>query len=371
MSKNNVNRGRRNVLKMAAAGSIAAGLPHILPENLTAQEKSKTTETNIKDALKHPRNENSMPGKYPGKIVRVTDSNCMVDSKSDYNKVYNMLEKSILSLTGKDDLKEAWGDFVSPGEKIGLKVNPVAGKDLSTDLNLVKAIIAQMKSAGINEKDIIIWDRREFQLHDSGFNAENFPGIKITGTERKDSEGSFYDKDGKLYSESIIDKEWYYYADVNGEYDENTMPYMVNGGKYSYFTKIVTQDVDKIINVPILKNAGASVTLALKNLAFGSISNTARLHKPLWSETCAQVNAFPPLRDKVVLNIVDGLKGCYEGGPGANPQFFHNFNLVLIGTDPVAIDRIGYEIVIKKELKRAYKQKNRQGAGYLWSLQKN
>jgi uncharacterized protein (DUF362 family) len=128
------------------------------------------------------------------------------------------------------------------------------------------------------------------------------------------------------------------------------MPYMVNGGKYSYFTKIVTQHLDKIINVPILKNAGATVTLALKNLAYGSVSNTGRLHAKLWNETCAQVCAFAPLRDKVVLNIVDGIKGCFNGGPGANPQFFCDYNVIITGTDPVAVDRIGYDIVLAKRI---------------------
>ncbi|MEJ2049755.1 MAG: DUF362 domain-containing protein, partial [Calditrichota bacterium] len=55
-------------------------------------------------------------------------------------------------------------------------------------------------------------------------------------------------------------------------------------------------------------------------------------------------------RDKAVLNIADGLKGCYEGGPGANPKFFTEYNSILVGTDPVAVDRIGYEIVLKKRL---------------------
>jgi uncharacterized protein (DUF362 family) len=137
---------------------------------------------------------------------------------------------------------------------------------------------------------------------------------------------------------------------------------MINEGKYSYFSKIVTRDVTKIINIPILKNAGATVTLCLKNLAYGSVSNTARLHQQLWSETCAEVPCFEPLRDKVVLNIVDGLKGCYNGGPGANPQFFTEYNTVLVGTDPVAMDRIGYEIVLKKRREeKIQKEESRRG----------
>jgi uncharacterized protein (DUF362 family) len=99
-----------------------------------------------------------------------------------------------------------------------------------------------------------------------------------------------------------------------------------------------------------MKNAGSSVTLCLKNLAFGSISNTGRLHKSLWAETCAEVCAFPPLRDKVVLNIIDGIRGCYNGGPGANPEFITEYKTVVMGTDPVAVDRIGYDIILRKRI---------------------
>jgi hypothetical protein len=88
----------------------------------------------------------------------------------------------------------------------------------------------------------------------------------------------------------------------------------------------------------------------MKNLAFGVISNTGRLHAKLWNETCAEVCAFAPIRDKVVLNICDGLRGCFNGGPGANPQFICNYNTILVATDPVALDRISYDIIAGKRI---------------------
>ena len=90
--------------------------------------------------------------------------------------------------------------------------------------------------------------------------------------------------------------------------------------------------------------------------------STSRLHARLWNQTVAEVPAFPPIRDKVVLNIVDGIKGCYNGGPGANPQFFTFYKDILIGTDPVAVDRIGYDIVIKKRIEMGI-QKVDTGSG--------
>ncbi|MDM8004016.1 MAG: DUF362 domain-containing protein [Bacteroidota bacterium] len=360
---NQVNR--RNFLRLAGAGAAAAAAAPVAqamrratapaatdsnPVTAVNQTPQDKPATNIADASKVARGPNSMPGLYPGLVAVVKNTRSVKDNAIVEQEVYDMIARSMLELTGEKKLKKAWRKFVSPGERIGLKVNPVAGKSLSTSHEVVRAVIAQLEESGIKRSQLTIWDRREFELTDVGFTAENYPGIRIVGTEQMDKDGLYYGKDGKLYGEHMIDRDWYYWADVEGEYDEYTMPYMVNGGKYSYYTKIVTQDLDKIINIPILKNAGMTVTLALKNLAFGSVSNTGRLHAKLWNETCAQVCAFAPVRDKVVLNIVDGIKGCFNGGPGANPQFFCDYHTIMAGTDPVAVDRIGYDVVLAKRI---------------------
>jgi uncharacterized protein (DUF362 family) len=349
---NQVNR--RNFLRLAGAGAAAAAAAPVAQAmgQATAgqQQPQAKPDTNIADAAKTPRGPNAMPGLFPGRVAVVKNSASVKDNAIVEQQVHDMIARSMLELTGEKRLKKAWRKFVSPGERIGLKVNPVAGKSLSTSHEVVRAVIAQLEESGIERSQLTIWDRREFELTDVGFTAENYPGIRIVGTEQMDKDGLYYGKDGKLYGEHMIDRDWYYWADVEGEYDEYTMPYMVNGGKYSYFTKIVTQDLDKIINIPILKNAGMTVTLALKNLAYGSVSNTGRLHAKLWNETCAQVCAFAPIRDKVVLNIVDGIKGCFNGGPGANPQFFCDYHTIITGTDAVAVDRIGYDIVLAKRI---------------------
>lgn len=341
---------RRKFFTILGAGGAALAVAPVAGQTSGNQQDQGKPATNIRDAGKKPRNSASMPGKFPGKVILVKNPGSVVNDVPVEAVAYMMLQKSMLELTGKKDLREAWRLFVSPGEKIGLKVNPVAGSLLSTSHAVVKSVVKQLTESGIDKEDLIIWDRRDMELKDTGFTKDNYPGILIRGTELQDEKGSYTDENGKLYGERNIDKEWYYWADVEGEYDAETMPYMINGGKFSYFTKIITGEVDKIINIPILKNAGGSITNAMKNLAFGSVSNTGRLHSKLWNDTCAQVCAFAPLRDKVVLNICDGLRGCFNGGPGANPQFICNYNSLLVSSDPVAMDRIGYDIIAEKRI---------------------
>src|SRR5512138_2696232 len=229
-------QSRRSFFRTSAWLGLGAAFAGWLPKILRADDPAKPPKpkTNIADALKYPRTGNSMPGRFPGRVVEVYHPSSVVDRIPQEGPAYEMVKTGMLSLTGAATLSEAWRMFVNPKERVGLKVNPVAGKELTTSHEITKAVIRQLTDAGIPKSDIMIWDRRLFELHEVGFTQENYPGITIAGTEIKDEAGSFTGSDGKLYSEAMIDKGWYYWADVEGEYDSETLPYMVNGGKYSY-----------------------------------------------------------------------------------------------------------------------------------------
>jgi hypothetical protein len=361
MGKKSINR--RKFFTLLGTGGVALATQPISElgmEQTQIQTQNQTVQkpsTNIKDAAKVPRNATSMPGKFPGKVVHIRNSKSVVNDEPVEKQANLMIEKAMLELTGENSLRKAWRIFVNPYDRIGLKVNPIGGRLLSTSHAVVKSVINQLQESGIDKKQIIIWDRRPVQFLEAGFTSKKYPGIKIIGTEEVDDKGSFYDKEGKLYSLKNNDQNWYYYADYEEKYDAEVMPIIINEGKYSYFSTIVTKDLDKIINIPILKNNGNRITNAMKNVAFGSVSNTMRLHKQLWHETCAEVCAFAPIRDKVVLNICDALRGGFNGGPHpTSPEFLCNFNSILIATDPVALDRISAEIMLKKRISEGFQK---------------
>jgi uncharacterized protein (DUF362 family) len=115
----------------------------------------------------------------------------------------------------------------------------------------------------------------------------------------------------------------------------------------------VTTDASKIINLPCLKEHNASgVTGCLKNLAYGSFNNVARTHvepKTYTDPVIPVMCTAGPLRAKSVLHIMDGIRAVYHGGPfGWNPAFVWDARTLLVGTDPVAVDRIELEIVEAK-----------------------
>jgi uncharacterized protein (DUF362 family) len=317
--------------------------------------------TNIDEVRAIPRVATSLPGKYPGKVVRVKTGANPVGQKIDGARVAREVQAGLAALTGEKNMGKAWGKFVGPRDVVGIKVNPIGEAILSTKPEIVDAVIAGLLAAGVGKENIVIWDRRLFQLTAAGYTAERFPGIRILGTEMKGPNGEFYDDKGELWAKDNIDREALpYVADVEMKYNRDLLGYMINEGRESYFTKIVTEKVTRIVNVPILKNAGATVTCCLKNLSYGSISNTSRLHK-LWMNSVVEPCAFPVLRDKVVLNVVDGLQACYDGGPGANPKFIYDANLLLVGTDPVAVDAVAHDIIVQERMARGVQQVDAKG----------
>lgn len=361
---------RRNFFRTLVASGVGAAAAPVIKasEHPLLTQAPEKPETNIATAKAIPRTSQSMPGKYPGKVVKVDHPGCVVDGKPSEPAAYEMLRQSMLNLTGESDLKKAWLQFVGPDDIIGLKVNPIGGRLLSTSHAITRSIIRQLEEAGISRSKIVIWDRRQEGLEDAGFTEENYPGVQFMATECYDKNKSYISQEGRFYSEDWIDKEQFFYADVEGEYDAYTLPFMVNGGKYSYFSKICTEKVTKIINVPILKNAGTAITVCMKNLGFGSITNTGRLHQQFWHETSAYACAFPPLRDKVVLNIADGMIGCFDGGPAANPQFICQYNTLVVGSDPVAVDRICHDVIINKRIEEGIQKDDRPNSKIFMEL---
>jgi hypothetical protein len=98
----------------------------------------------------------------------------------------------------------------------------------------------------------------------------------------------------------------------------------------------------------VFKNTGNGVSMATKNLGYGAIANTGRLHKPLFFDVCTEVLAFPAIRDKLVLNVTDGIRGQYDGGPMGNANFTYDHDTLYFATDPFALDLICHQRLVEK-----------------------
>ncbi len=91
---------RRGFVRAAAVGAAAVG-GLVLGVPASGEEKPAATETNIGDFLKVPRTRLSLPGLFPGRVVKVTDARVLRDERVDAKVAAEMVEKGIRTLTGK------------------------------------------------------------------------------------------------------------------------------------------------------------------------------------------------------------------------------------------------------------------------------
>lgn len=105
---------RRKFFTLMSAGGAALSVnPRFGLSSENQQIKTKPS-TNITDALKSPRKPDSMPGKYPGRVILVHNPAAVVNDVPVDEVAYNMIRKAMLELTGQKNLKKAWRTFVKP-----------------------------------------------------------------------------------------------------------------------------------------------------------------------------------------------------------------------------------------------------------------
>jgi uncharacterized protein (DUF362 family) len=284
--------------------------------------------------------------KPSAKVVEVKHSEAVQSGRLlDGEIVRTMLRKGMENLTGSAN---PWAQFLSPEDRVGLKINTLGRPLLFTHHELIQAVVDELKEFGIKENNIIVWDRFEKHMADCEFEFNTTgEGVKCYGTISTDEMIS------DRLDQDVV------YSSENDDPDKRE-----DGGTDSYFTKIFTQECDKIINMPILKDHGLSgVTLSLKNLAYGLCENNARFHGrdhigPFIADFCA----LPMVKNKVVLHILDGLEGCYDRGP--RPRKLRSIftpKAIWLSSDPVALDSIGLKGIQAERKYRAYRTLQEEG----------
>ncbi|HTT21080.1 MAG TPA: DUF362 domain-containing protein [Candidatus Sulfotelmatobacter sp.] len=238
------------------------------------------------------------------------------------NRVLSLLDRAMQTLFNLDHPAEPWKKLVHPGEKVGLKVNALGGKGLSTNVTLTEAICERLQEAGVKGNDIIVWDRDTDELEHVGFRSSTSgPRVQCFGTDRVG-------------------------------FEEELVTY---GSVGSRLSKILTQHCDALINVPVLKDHdGAGVTIALKNM-YGVIHNPNKYHPNGCDPYIADVNMLPEIRKKLRLTICDATTASYEGGPGYKPEYSWKDNAVMISQDPVALDHTGWQTIERQRVERGLK----------------
>lgn len=252
-------------------------------------------------------------------VVVVEDSNATSGTAINASTVQKMVDDGILALTGLDDVGEAWLSLMpdlTSSSVIAIKVN-CRSDALPTHPEVTYAVtdgLARMivDGASFSENNIHIYDNEKAYLSESDY------------TLNTSSQGV------QCYMATSF----------------SSTSYSINGVSQRVCT-LVHDTADYLINIGVLKNhySMAGVTLCMKN-HFGTIDQPRNMHINAGDPYIGALNAIDPIKNKQIINILDGLFGAAEGGPYGAATFVAN--KIIMSSDPVAVDYLGREILTEQ-----------------------
>lgn len=332
----------RRTFLAAAAASPMLNMP------LPGAPKSEMPDYRIVTKYPHGAVAMGMPGRYPGQVVRVRAENSIdtLTEKLNVPVVDEMIARGMRELTGMKDARDAWRSFFEPNDVVGIKTNCSGAPMVMSSPEVVANIVNNLIAVGVKATNIWIYERFPEQMATVGYEKYVPAGVHVDGVEK--TRQSILEYDPSTYVE----------VDFFGEDDTRSM-----------LVRHVSERFTKIINVPNMKDHGASgVTGCLKNIAYGNFSNVARSHQFAKTNTLSFIGTLAsvePLRTKTVLNIMDGMRGVWHGGPFLHDKRFRFYpKQMMFGTDPVSMDRLMMDVVEER--------RKREGAISVWDRsQKN
>jgi len=288
-----------------------------------------------------------LPGPYRGKVVGVTHSECLRGGEFQAEPIRDMLDRGMCELTEATTSVEAWRQFFEPADVVGIKVNPVGQPYICSSAELLHAILDSLQAVGIKPDKITVFERYRDNIANSPYKQWVPSNIRI-GYAARAYEGIQQDIEG-------------YDPDCYVELPFTLPGYDVSNpaASRSHAALFISKQVTKLINLPVLKSHNAAgVTLALKNLSHGLVNNVSRSHdgpELRYTDFVPAVVNMPVIRQKTVLNILDGTKGLFHGGPGLTSYMADNFlwenKTIYCATDPVALDVIGRDAIEEQRKK--------------------
>jgi uncharacterized protein (DUF362 family) len=254
----------------------------------------------------------------------------------DKAKILLMLERGLCLLAGTGSRRDAWRTLFTERDRVGIKVNTIGGRRISTRPEMAFSLAESLSEIGISRKNIAVWDRTNRELREAGYRLNlDSSDYQVMGT----------DTDGLGYEAGITAH--------------------LNIG--SRFSSIQSRFVTASVSLAILKDHGlAGVTAGMKNY-FGAIHNPNKYHDANCNPYVAEVFDVPLVKAKHRLTILDAVLVQFHRGPSFHPQWAEPFGGLIFSVDPVAADAFGWRVLEKLRAQKglpSLMEENRE-PGYL------
>jgi uncharacterized protein (DUF362 family) len=278
------------------------------------------------------------PVPTPSVVFLAHNPDAVNDFEVNSQVVHAMVNHLALAVTGQTDLAKAWSSLISPNDVVGIKISAAGGELFTTHREVVDAIVDGLVAAGHSRNSIIVWDRSLGGIKEAGYRPGP-DGYQLKSIAPRDG----YDPKA-IFSAPVLGKLVWGDLDYKPE-PGKTVPLSdtQNTSNISHFSRIISSEVTKIINVPVLSNTEVNgIAGCLYNVTIPNVDNWRRFGQStgFGAASIAEIYSHPLVAKKVVLNLMDGLVAQYAGGPQSQPFFSEHHATLYASKDPVALDAV-------------------------------
>src|SRR5436309_3210169 len=276
------------------------------------------------------------PAPTPSIVYAVHNPDAIKDYEANSRVVYEMVNRLVLAVTGQSDVGKAWASLVSPVERVGITICAAGGELFTTHHVIVNAIVDGLAAAGHPRSSIIVWDRSLGGIKGAGYRPGS-DGYQLKSIVPHDG----YDAKAVLSAPLVGKLIW---GDFEYAGNIEKMPLVAEAeatSNVSHFSKIISNEVDKVINVPVMSVSETNgIAGCIYNMTIPNIDNWRRFAQGsrFGAESLAEIYSNPVIAKKVVFNLMDGLLSQYAGGPQPQPNYAIHQATLYASRDPVALD---------------------------------
>ena len=270
-----------------------------------------------------------------------------------------MTNALVLAVTHQPDVASAWRSLIKPNDRVGIKISAAGGELFTTHREIVNTIVDGLVAAGHARRDIIVWDKSLGGIKEAGYTGSEGYQLKSIPP------GTGYDPKATVSAPVLGNLIWGDYEYFGGLGQMPLLSETENTSSTSHLSKILANEVTKIINLPVLSdNVRNGVAGCLYNVTIPNLDNWRRFGAPpdYGASSIPEIYNDPQIGRKVVFNLMDGLQAQYAGGPESQPGYSFPFATLYASKDPVAIDAIALRQLEEWRKKRRVPAIKRLGA---------
>jgi uncharacterized protein (DUF362 family) len=280
------------------------------------------------------------------KVYYAMDADAIGPARAIRGRVVSRMVNSLIcNITGMPSIAGAWRTLVSPTDKVGIKVSATGRSVSGTNPEVVDAIVEGLAQAGVPARNIIVWDKSLEDLLAAGYKNDG-ARYMLQGINPKTG----YDEQFQV-SAPLLGKLIWGDSKFGDRRVERFADLLTSGeqiSSQSYFAKVLTRQITKVINVPSLADSYLTgINGGIVNMTLANMDNWRRFAKAasLGDAYISEIYADPLIRDKVVLTLLDALILQYAGGPFPNPNFSTENYSIFASKDVIAIDATAARLI--------------------------